>query len=515
MKIYQKLLCGFLAISFLPLIVSYVSNLALEEEIISNFQEVGGEIMPSNIILARMTAELYHTLLLTTRFDDQRNKKDKKKIDQAISTLNTYKTMHKVYHHDDDICIKIDNYIQRFSSYITEYILLIQKNAPNTEIDEVKSKINRLLDDFVSLVDPHFKTVFNESLNKLELTEKKHEDSHKIVIGSTLIILIIAFLSSLYGSRILSKPILELRDAALQISKGKLDINLETNSKDEIGELARAFNQMAINLSKERTGRTLAEANEAKIKEIADKLKRSNSELQEFAFIASHDLQEPLRKVTGFGSRLKEKYSDTVDERGRDYIDRMMNAASRMQALIDGLLDYSRVTTKAKAFTQVNLSTIAQEVLSDLEVRIDQTGAKIEVDNLPTIDADELQMRQLFQNLLGNALKFHKTGEKPSIKISSETTSSGHTQHNEKCKIIIEDQGIGFDNKHSNRIFEVFQRLHGRNEYQGTGIGLSVCKKIVGRHNGNISVKSASGKGSVFTVTLPLKQKEAIDNIST
>ena len=406
-----------------------------------------------------------------------------------------------------------EQYIQRFSSYITQYILLIQKDATETELDNVKLKIDRLLDEFVLLINPHFEKTFNESVVKLEETQQNHEESHKLLIVTTIMILIIALAASLYVARILSRPISKLRDAALEISKGNLDINLQTSSQDEIGQLARTFNEMAINLSKERAGRFVAETNEAKITAIASKLKESNGELQEFAHIASHDLQEPLRKVTGFGSRLQDKYSDKIDERGQDYINRMMNAASRMQSLIDGLLDYSRVTTKGKAFTPVNLSTIAQEVLSDLEVRIEENGAKVTVEELPTIEADELQMRQLFQNLLGNALKFHKPGESPEIKMSCEVTDTKKGQSlssaNASCTIITKDNGIGFDGKHSDRIFEVFQRLHGRNEYQGTGIGLSVCKKIVARHGGSISAESTAEQGATFKVTLPIKQTGA------
>lgn len=244
----------------------------------------------------------------------------------------------------------------------------------------------------------------------------------------------------------------------------------------------------------------------------AEKLRISNTELQEFAYIASHDLQEPLRKITAFGDRLKTKYVKVLDEQGLDYLGRMQNAARRMQNLINGLLMFSRVTTKAQPFVSVDLSAVTKEVLSDLEVRIQETGGKVDVKDLPSVEADPIQMRQLFQNLIGNALKFAKTDHPPVVNISgayvdNDKESSGSGSENRKLyQITIEDNGIGFDEKYIDRIFGMFQRLHGRGEYEGTGIGLAVCKKIVERHKGSIVVKSAPDKGTKFIFTLPVKQ---------
>lgn len=275
-----------------------------------------------------------------------------------------------------------------------------------------------------------------------------------------------------------------------------------TNFEVEI--LQQLANQISIALAQAQ----LLEDESRQRQELA----RSNAELQEFAYIASHDLQEPLRKIQAFGNRLQETFGDNLGDRGQDYLKRMHKAAERMQALINDLLTLSQVTTKAQPFARVNLNQVTQEVLSDLELRIEQTSGQVEVGDLPTIEADPLQMRQLIQNLISNALKFHRVGVKPVIKVNSQiidieqgTVEKLVVTH---CQITIEDNGIGFDKKYLDRIFNVFQRLHNRSEYEGTGMGLAICRKVVERHGGSITATSTPGQGATFVVTLPIKQGE-------
>lgn len=250
---------------------------------------------------------------------------------------------------------------------------------------------------------------------------------------------------------------------------------------------------------------------ERTLREFAAKLERSNRELDGFSYVASHDLQEPLRKIRTFGNRMATKYAAVLGDHGRDYLERIQNAAARMQLLIDALLSYSRITTLAQPFVAVNLNNVVQEVVSDLEVRIEETRGHVEVGHLPTIDADPVQMHQLFQNLIGNALKFHREDEPRTVKVYGHRAEcDGHSSSDQElCNIIVEDNGIGFDSQHADRIFAPFQRLHGRDAYEGAGIGLSTCRKIVEHHGGAIIAKSELGKGSEFIVQLPLRQRTA------
>lgn len=231
-------------------------------------------------------------------------------------------------------------------------------------------------------------------------------------------------------------------------------------------------------------------------------LERSNRELVDFAFVASHDLQEPLRKIQAFGERLRTRSSTQLDEQALDYLTRMQNAAARMQTLIQDLLAFSRVTTKAQPFRSIALDEVAAEVLSDLEVRIEQTGATVEVGPLPRLMADRTQMRQLLQNLIANALKFRAKERAPVVKLSARTVQA---EDGERIELSVQDNGIGFEPKYAERIFGLFQRLHGRGEYEGSGVGLAICRKIAERHGGSITAASVPGHGATFNVTLPAR----------
>ena len=253
----------------------------------------------------------------------------------------------------------------------------------------------------------------------------------------------------------------------------------------------------------------------------AAELARSNAELEQFAFVASHDLQEPLRKIQSFGDRLKSKLDAAKLTDGRDYLERMQNAAARMQTLINDLLTFSRVISASQPFVPVDLQAIVRGVLSDLEVRIEQSKAVVEVGPLPTIEADPMQMRQLFQNLIGNALKFQPPGNRPVVKVEAQPcgrTVGGGTEAEaveELTELTVQDNGIGFDEKYLDKVFAVFQRLHGRNEYEGTGVGLAVCRRITDRHGGAITARSKFGEGATFIVQLPVRQAAQMETISS
>ena len=269
--------------------------------------------------------------------------------------------------------------------------------------------------------------------------------------------------------------------------------------RNEAGEIVRV-----VHVCRDITDRKHAEESAA---EHGRALAKSNMELQQFAYIASHDLQEPLRKVIAFGDRLRDRCGNSLDVQGTDYLARMLNAASRMQVLINDLLTLSRVTSKAQPFVAIDLEQVVREVVSDLEIKIEQTGGEVVLGKLPMIDADPLQMRQLFQNLIGHALKFKKPDTPPHVEIF-DATDYGKVTEQEFVELVCTDNGIGFDQKYAERIFEVFQRLHGRSEYEGTGIGLAVCRKIVERHSGDITVESVPGEGARFIVKLPVRHSK-------
>jgi len=256
---------------------------------------------------------------------------------------------------------------------------------------------------------------------------------------------------------------------------------------------------------------------EALLARQARELARSNADLQEFATVAAHDLKEPLRKIQFFGEQLKIECGEALGAEGRDYLERMRNAAKRMQRLISDLLALARISATEQPFVPVDLAHVMKNVASDLEVQIEQGGARLHVGELPTLEADPLQMRQLLQNLIDNALKFHRPNEAPVVRIHGELIdvreggSSGSSPADRCCRVIVEDNGVGFDEKYLDSIFNVFRRLHGRAQYEGTGMGLAICRKIVERHGGEISARSTPGQGSAFIVTLPIVHKKEMN----
>ncbi|HET6989822.1 MAG TPA: PAS domain S-box protein, partial [Bacteroidia bacterium] len=247
-----------------------------------------------------------------------------------------------------------------------------------------------------------------------------------------------------------------------------------------------------INITERKKQEEALKQTHEELKQYAFVLKETNAELENFAYISSHDLQEPLRKIQSFGDRLQTKDAAVMSEEGKDYLARMMNASVRMQKLINDLLGFSRLTSHSQSYSKIDLNQVATEVMSDLEVSIAKNNVKIQVDVLREVMGEPTQMRQLFQNLIANAIKFKKDKEDPVIHISSRDITIEERSFTE---IRFEDNGIGFDEKYSDKIFSIFQRLDGR-KYEGSGIGLAICKKIALRHGGTITASSTPGKGS-------------------
>ena len=400
------------------------------------------------------------------------------------------------------------------------------------------------------------------------VTERPVSEALALTIRSVLtiagvLIVALAFASALVflAVRQIVHPIQTLATTAKAITNGDLSPQIDVRGTDEVGQLADSFRLMVNWLTstfgelehtvtklrgRETELKTLNESLEARVGERtqelsqanqglevevterkqaeyalerkAEELTRSNMELEQFANAASHDLQEPLRKIQAFGDLLASKSGESLNDDGRDYLDRMRAAASRMESLINGLLTFSRVTTQAQPYASVDLQDITTGVLSDLEVRISDSGGRVEVGALPTIEAEPLQMRQLLQKLIGNALKFQRPGEPPVVTVESRSLTSNNgtgappLSKGELRELTVQDNGIGFDEKYADKVFGIFQRLHGRSAYEGTGIGLATCRKIVERHGGSIEAKSAPGEGATFVVTMPVKRPKGEDD---
>ncbi|MFQ5449521.1 MAG: ATP-binding protein [Nitrospinaceae bacterium] len=263
--------------------------------------------------------------------------------------------------------------------------------------------------------------------------------------------------------------------------------------KDRQGEVLGAvliFQDMSHRQQKEDSSK----------KAFSEGLEYSHKTLEDILAIASHDLKEPLRKIQIFGDRLRESLGPSMGEKGKDYLDRMQLASLRMQRLLDQMLQLSTVSALPGRFVPTNLEGVIDEILLDLELRLRETRGGVQTIALPILEAEPFQMYQLFQNVISNSLKYHKKGTPPKIVLSSDPLGNGFWE------IRVQDNGIGFDEKNMDKIFQPFQRLHSKTEFEGSGIGMAICKKIVCNHGGTITAKSKPGEGSTFIITLPEKQ---------
>ena len=263
------------------------------------------------------------------------------------------------------------------------------------------------------------------------------------------------------------------------------------NLKEVLARVRTQLQLQSLMIQKEKT--------EEKAKAFAQELERSNRALEEFAHLASHDLQAPLRKIITFGDRLKEQ-SPNLDDKGKDYLDRMQKASVRMKNFIDDLLDFSSVTSIPKPYKLVDLGKIAHRVCEDLDLQIKTNNTTIKIEKLPSLELDSAQFSTVFQNLISNAIKYHRKGVAPVISLTS-----SYDAEEKSWNIKVSDNGIGVEEKYFERIFKLFQRLHGKSSYEGTGIGLAICQKIVNNHGGEITLESKIDEGSSFIIHLPDK----------
>ena len=307
------------------------------------------------------------------------------------------------------------------------------------------------------------------------------------------------------------EPHFDAQDGITGVMVVANEITQQVVARQEVETSERLYRALSANLEQQVQARTaeLAATN-AQLLESTHQLARSNDNLQNFASVASHDLQEPLRKIQQFGAILHDRFADQLGE-GVDYLNRMQAAATRMSTLIRDLLAFSRLSTQGELMRVIPLNPVINSVLMDLDLVTQETGAVLTIDTLPAVVGEASQLGQLFQNLLSNALKFRRPGVVPAVairahRVAADTLPDGvkpSRQAGMYHRIDVTDNGIGFDEKYAERIFEVFQRLHGTNSYAGTGIGLAICEKVARHHGGAITARSQEGQGATFSVYLP------------
>ena len=327
------------------------------------------------------------------------------------------------------------------------------------------------------------KNIFAGSEQRRTALRLENGQFTQLVVVLPLVVLVLVligfFLLRLGLLRFVLEPVEHLRVATASLAAGEVAVRVHIQSDDELGELARTLNRSA-EILKERNVDLL----------------RSNRELEQFAYVASHDLQEPLRMVSSYTQLLKKRYAGQLDAKADQYIEFAVDGANRMQRLIQDLLAFSRVGTHPLELTDTDLNTVLAEVVQNLKLALEDSGGEVVVQNLPQVCADRGQVSRVLQNLVGNGLKFQREGVAPVVQISARAAGS-------MWEISVKDNGIGIEPGYFERIFIIFQRLHTKEQYSGSGIGLAVVKKIIERHGGKLWVESSSGEGSTFHFTLP------------
>jgi signal transduction histidine kinase len=395
-----------------------------------------------------------------------------------------------------------------------EYVKAGKKSSDHQYAEDMNRITGGIMEELETLRALNQKNM----LIKIKKLDEAEIGSGRIAFVMTAASILFGIILSVFITRSITVPLSKLKKKTREIASGIFEGDLSLPSPPEIGELALAFNSMVGSLlearnqlkgreeelygANARLTKEIAEVKRAReeLKQLAAELERSNADLQQFAYAASHDLQAPLRVIAGFINLLGKRYKGRLDEKADEFIASTIDGVNRMSMLIKDLLEYARVDTQRKTFKPTDCASSLCEALSDLQKVIEESGASITYDSLPTVKADAVQLTSLFQNLISNAIKF-RGDNLPEIHVSA-------VQNGDDWVFSVRDNGIGIDKKFAKKIFDVFERLHTREEYEGTGIGLAICKKIVERHGGKIWVESDPGKGSTFYFTIPDKGKE-------
>jgi signal transduction histidine kinase len=526
MKIGVKLALGF-SFVVIAMLTTVLFCLDTNKQIREQFETLGDGIVPSAIAMAEMEGECQQTAHELMRFITIAGEEEKKERAVQTDLESLEKTAaenlergKRIGPEEQEAAEQMMTEIERFASACTEIINLKKRGLSTNELLEKKRNIfNPALDSLMVLLKKH-KVAHMLGLAKAEgAVSQAHIRGEQVALAVSFSVIFISAVIALVTTGSIVRPLHALRKGTEIIGKGNLDYKVATNVKDEIGQLSRAFDAMtrnlkistisidkldAINQRLYDNEKQLLAANQQLESEIAERektqgaLELSNQELTDFVYVASHDLREPLRKISSFGQLLRKSLQGKLSEDEQENLNFMIDGSDRMTMMIDGLLTYSRVNTKDMTFETVDLNKVIEQLKKlELGMLLEETGSTIEVPQpLPQVYADSVQIEQLLQNLIANGIKYRRGDVTPKIMITAKNVSDN------EVRIEVQDNGIGIAPEYREEIFKMFRRLHSRREYDGCGIGLSVCKKIVSRHNGRIGVESEPGKGSTFWFTI-------------
>lgn len=504
MRIAQRLAVGFADIVLLTCAISLLGvNIFTEAyEKVAPLQE---EVAPAAMAMVELDAATWELADLTMEYAVHGQEEDREELQSAVERVKKLGLAYLDHCIGQEQREAAQQLVGLTDESISAVAGIVALKGRGVSLDEILQRERETLDPALVAL----REVASEQLAvRIGQLAGGNQAAHEIYVAgvrfSLLAVGLVALFAAAMGlllTRTIAGPLRAVRGAAEEVAQGNLDLRVGINTKDEIGQLARALDEITAelkrstvltkNLEKEIAERVRAEE---QMQLYAADLEQRNEELRQFAYAASHDLQEPLRMVGSFVQLLARRYEGKLDSDADEFIAFAVDGVGRMQDMIQALLEYSRVGMEGKAFTPTDCSAVLDRALVNLQTAIEASGAAVTHDPLPTVMADEMQLGQLLQNLISNGVKF-RGEDPPRVHVSAE-------QKGNQWVFSVRDNGIGIDPEHSDRIFSLFQRLHSREEYPGTGVGLALCKKIVELHGGRIWVESQPGRGSTFYFTL-------------
>jgi len=531
MKIGVKLALGF-SFVVIAMLATVLFCLNTNKDIRKQFEALGDDIVPGAIAMTAMEGKCQQTAHELMRYITTAGEEEEKEkaVQADLESLEKAAMEHLecgISIEEHEAARQLMTEAEKFASICTEIIDLKKQGLSTNELlEKKKNSFNPVLDSLLAQLRKRTAAHMRELAKAEGAVSQAHIRGEQVALAVSFSVIFISAVIALFTTRSIVRPLHALHKGTEIIGKGNLDYKVATSVKDEIGQLSRAFDEMTQNLRTTTTSidrldaineqlndskeQLLAmnqqlESEVAERKKTQEALEFSNRELTDFVYVASHDLREPLRKISSFGQLLQKSMQGKLSDDDQENLAFMIDGSDRMTMMIDGLLTYSRVNTKDIQFETVDLNNVIEQLKGfELAMLLEEIGCVIEVPQpLPKVYADPVQIEQLLQNLIANGIKYRGKGVTPKIIIKAKEVPDN------KVRIEVQDNGIGIAPEYCDEIFKMFKRLHSRNEYDGCGIGLSVCKKIVSRHAGRIGVESEPGKGSTFWFTISLA-KDAV-----